>query len=185
MDTSHVGRTLSDFSIPSSQRAASPELGQQDFLKLMVEQMRNQNPLEPQDNSEFFSQIAQFQQLDAMAAISKAITTLVEISGLASSSALIGQHVTAHVAQSPDPETGFPRPDKTVSGIVERVSFDDNGSVLLVNGIAVPASAVVEIMEPVVEEQQTLTAADITALILSELANAGVLGTDRSGETAV
>lgn len=185
METSNVGRTLADFSNPSSQRTASPELGQQDFLKLMVEQMRNQNPLEPQDNSEFFNQVAQFQQLDAMTAISKAITTLVEISGLANSSALIGQHVTAQVSQAPDPETGFPRPDKTVSGIVERVSFDENGSVLLVNGLAVPASAVVEITEPVVEEQQTLTAADITALILSELANAGVLGTDGSGETAV
>ena len=186
METSNVGRTLGDFTIPSSQKAASPELGQQDFLKIMVEQMRNQNPLEPQDNSEFFSQIAQFQQLDAMAAISKAITTLVEISGLASSSALIGQHVVAEVPQSADPETGFPRPNKTVSGIVERVTFDDNGSVLQVNGISVPAAAVVEITEPVqVEEVAPLTAADITALILSELANAGVFGTDTSGETAV
>ena len=185
METSNVGRTLSDFSIPSSQRAASPELGQQDFLKLMVEQMRNQNPLEPQDNSEFFNQIAQFQQLDAMTAISKAITTLVEISGLANSSALIGRYVTADVPQGADPETGFPRPDKTVSGVVERVTFDENGSVLQVNGLSVPASAVVEITDFVEEESATLTAADITSLILSELANAGVLGSDQFGETAV
>ena len=60
---SNVGRTLDDFSIPSSQRTTSEDLGQEDFLKLMVEQMRNQNPLDPQDNSEFFSQIAQFQTL--------------------------------------------------------------------------------------------------------------------------
>ena len=184
METSNVGRSLADFSLPSSQRAASPELGQQDFLKLMVEQMRNQNPLEPQDNSEFFNQIAQFQQLDAMTAISKAITTLVEISGLANSSALIGRQVTAEVPQGVDPETGFPRPDKTVSGVVERVTFDENGSVLQVNGLSIPASAVVEIADPVAAGPEVLTAADITALILSELANAGVLGNGASGEMA-
>ena len=182
MESSNVGRTLSDFSAPSSQRAASPELGQQDFLKIMVEQMRNQNPLEPQDNSQFFNQIAQFQQLDAMTQISEAISTLVEISGLANSSALIGRHVTAEVPQSADPETGFPRPDKTVSGIVERVTFDENGSVLHVNGLAIPASTVVEITDPTGEQIQSLTAADITSLILDELAKAGVFGT---GETVV
>ena len=185
MEASNVGRTLADFAIPTSQRTASPELGQQDFLKLMVEHMRNQNPLEPQDNSEFFNQVAQFQQLDAMTAISMAITTLVEISGLANSSALIGRHVTAEVPQGVDPETGFPRGNKTVSGIVERVTFDENGSVLLVNGLSVPAAAVVEITEPVVEQQEVLTAADITSLILSELTNAGLIGVDGSGETAV
>jgi hypothetical protein len=138
--------------------------------------------LEPQDNSEFFNQIAQFQQLDAMTQISEAIATLVETSGLANSSALIGRNVTAEVPQSADPETGFPRPDKTVSGIVERVTFDENGSVLHVNGISIPASTVVEITDPTGEGAQSLTAADITSLILDELAKAGVFGT---GETVV
>ena len=188
MEASNIGRTLGDVTNPSSQRAASPELGQQDFLKIMVEQMRNQNPLEPQDNSEFFNQIAQFQQLDSMRMISDAITTLVEISGLANSSALIGRNVTAEVPQGPDPETGFPRGNKTVSGIVERITFDTNGSVLHVNGLPIPASAVVEITDPVEPELESepepLTAADITALILSELANAGVFGANSSEETA-
>ena len=40
----------------------SPDLGQQDFLQLIIAQMRNQNPLEPQKNTEFIAQIA---QLDA------------------------------------------------------------------------------------------------------------------------
>lgn len=177
METSNVGRTLGDYSIPSSQRAASPELGQQDFLKIMVAQMRNQNPLEPQDNSQFFNQIAQFQQLDTMTRISEAISTLVEISGLANSSSLIGRHVTAKVPQSPDPETGFPRPDKTVSGIVERVTFEESGSVLHVDGLAIPASTVVAITGPTGAETKSLTAADITSLILDELAKAGVFGT--------
>lgn len=36
------------------------ELGQEDFLELMVAQLKNQDPTNPQDNSEFLAQIAQF-----------------------------------------------------------------------------------------------------------------------------
>ncbi len=144
---SNVGRSLDDFSIPTSQRAASEDLGQEDFLKLMVEQMRNQNPLDPQDNGEFFSQIAQFQTLDAMNVISQAITTLVEISGLSNASALIGKSITAEVPQSPDPATGFPRPPQEVEGVVDRVTFDANGAVLHIGALAIPSSAVTEISD--------------------------------------
>ncbi len=42
------------------------ELGQDVFLELMVTQMRNQNPLDPQDNSEFVAQLAQFSSVEGL-----------------------------------------------------------------------------------------------------------------------
>lgn len=170
---SNVGRTLDDYSIPSSQRAVGEELGQEDFLKLMVEQMRNQNPLDPQDNSEFFNQIAQFQTLDAMNVISEAITTLVEISGLSNASSLIGRTIVAEVDQSPDPETGFPRPPQEITGVVDRVTFDSNGAVLQVGALSIPAAAVVEI-----SETEAAPATDSTAELLAQLAALGAFGLD-------
>ena len=47
------------FSAPPSQKAPD-ELGQEDFLTLMVTQFQNQDPFEPMDNGDFLGQLAQF-----------------------------------------------------------------------------------------------------------------------------
>ncbi len=52
---------------PSKAAAGSKkELGQEDFLKLLVAQMKNQDPGNPADNGEFLSQIAQFSMVDGI-----------------------------------------------------------------------------------------------------------------------
>ena len=44
----------------------SNELGQTAFLELMITQMENQDPLSPQENSEFIAQLAQFSSVEGM-----------------------------------------------------------------------------------------------------------------------
>lgn len=45
---------------PPPQQERRSELGQEDFLTLMITQFRNQDPFEPMDNGEFLGQLAQF-----------------------------------------------------------------------------------------------------------------------------
>src|SRR5665811_1092107 len=44
--------------------SASNTLGKQDFLTLLVTQMKYQDPLQPSDNTEYVAQLAQFSQLE-------------------------------------------------------------------------------------------------------------------------
>ncbi len=41
-------------------------VGKDDFLRLLVAQIRNQNPLNPADGVEFLTQLAQFSQLEQL-----------------------------------------------------------------------------------------------------------------------
>lgn len=44
--------------------SGNQELGKNDFLKLLVTQLKNQDPLKPMDNTTFVAELAQFSQLD-------------------------------------------------------------------------------------------------------------------------
>ena len=46
---------------------AQPDgLGRDTFLKLLITQLQNQDPLSPQDNGEFLAQLAQFSSLESL-----------------------------------------------------------------------------------------------------------------------
>lgn len=51
---------------PPPQQAARDNLGQDDFLTLMITQFRNQDPFEPMDNGEFLGQLAQFSTVNGI-----------------------------------------------------------------------------------------------------------------------
>lgn len=51
-------------------------LGQADFLRLMTEQMKSQDPFSPVDNKEMLAQMAQFSQLSGVNDMNKTLTSL-------------------------------------------------------------------------------------------------------------
>ena len=50
-------------------RTPGGDLGQDQFMMLLVAQLRNQDPLAPQDNSEFIAQLATFSSLEKLTSI--------------------------------------------------------------------------------------------------------------------
>lgn len=79
-------------------KAASDVLGKDAFLKLLVTQLQNQDPLNPLDDKEFIAQLAQFSSLEQMSNIAEGITALTEKTAqqdMLSSVSYIGKQVTA------------------------------------------------------------------------------------------
>ena len=61
---------------PPPQREQRSELGQEDFLTLMITQFRNQDPFEPMDNGEFLGQLAQFSTVSGIDSLNGAFEGL-------------------------------------------------------------------------------------------------------------
>jgi flagellar basal-body rod modification protein FlgD len=64
---------LSKYRLGQEQTGNSNELGKNEFMELMIAQLKNQNPLEPQNNGEFISQLAQFSSLEEMQSLSGSV----------------------------------------------------------------------------------------------------------------
>ena len=59
--------------------AGSKDLGKDTFLKLLVTQLEHQDPLQPQENSEFLAQLAQFTSLESLQSIQSEVGQLREL----------------------------------------------------------------------------------------------------------
>lgn len=82
--------------------SASSGLGKDDFLQLLVAQLRNQDPLEPMEDMEFISQMAQFTELEQIIEMNDTMTNAMNVDYVTSQSiansmvtSLLGKTVTA------------------------------------------------------------------------------------------
>ena len=142
----------------------STKLGQDDFLKLMVEQLKNQDFNNPTDNAEFIAQMAQFSTLQAQQNM-----TYYSQAGYATS--LVGKKVSVGTSDS----DGTSITDK---GMVTSVSFANNDFSFIVNGKKYSSKEIMSV--------ETWTAEDVAANTTDTgtATNTGT-GTETGTETTV
>ena len=73
-------------------------LGKDAFLQLLVTQLKNQNPLEPQGNGEFVAQLAQFSSLEGITTLNDTVSGIAGAFGSSQAlqaSSLVGRSVIA------------------------------------------------------------------------------------------
>lgn len=76
----------------------SKDLGKNEFLNLLVAQLNNQNPLEPQGNGEFIAQLAQFSSLEGIQQLNSSVDSMMsnfQSSQALQASSLVGRKVIA------------------------------------------------------------------------------------------
>ena len=118
------------------------ELGKDEFFKLLIAQLKNQDPLNPQDGSAFAAQLAQFTSLEQLTNLNAAMTSQNQnIANLlnAQSVNLIGKEVTAKQVDASTSKTA------TITGQVSAVQFKDGATYLTVDGREIAFSDVTSV----------------------------------------
>lgn len=97
---------------------------QMDYMKLLVTQMQNQNPLEPMDNSQMTSQLTQISQLEQMESQTSSFSKVLETTERNYAASLLGKEVSYYVTNESGELT-------TATGIVDLVTHGTDGQVQL------------------------------------------------------
>ena len=113
-------------SLEKNGRKIKNTLGKEDFLKLLIVQLENQDPTRPLEDKEFISQMAQFSSLEQMTEMNKTLSNLITNYKSNLSYSLLGK-----VVEVLDSTTG-----EVKSGVVTEVLFEPEGPVISFNGLS-------------------------------------------------
>jgi flagellar basal-body rod modification protein FlgD len=120
--------------------SAGQTLNQADFLQLLVTQMSSQDPLDPQSDTEFAAQLAQFSALQQTQDMSQNLSAL-------QATSMMGQSVTAAPSDGSAP----------VTGLVSSVTISAGTPTLIVNGQPFNLNQVTTVTPPVSSSATTPT----------------------------
>jgi flagellar basal-body rod modification protein FlgD len=99
----------------SSTDEKSTTLQYESFLKLLVAQMKNQDPTEPMDATQQMSQLATFSQVEQTVKTNKNLESLLQRTSLQEANSVIGRTVTSE--------------DGKITGVVKEVTLYNDGIV--------------------------------------------------------
>ena len=127
-------QTAAASSDKSQKTSGGSSLGKDDFLQLLVAQMKYQDPLEPTSNTEYISQYATFSELEQMQNMSSTME-------LSRASDLVGKTVVVETTDS----TGKTSSDM---GVVDYISYENNKALVWINGQSWSLDDVKEVADP-------------------------------------
>ncbi|MHB8842280.1 MAG: flagellar hook assembly protein FlgD [Candidatus Aquicultor sp.] len=120
-------------------------LGKDSFLQLLVTQMRYQDPLEPAKDTEYISQLAQFNSLEQMQNLNDKFDQMLKWSQLTQSSNLIGKQIDGLTMTGEDQDGDGNADVAKVSGAVKEVKFVGGEPILMVGSTEVKLSDIARI----------------------------------------
>jgi len=126
--------------------STNTSLGKDDFLKILMAQIQNQNPLDPMKDKEFISQMTQFSNLEQMTNMSQSMEKFLETQSLPpliQYSSLIGKEVAYPMINE---ETGVE--ERLEKGVVTSVvQKDGNTSLELKSGFKLPVNQIISVSD--------------------------------------
>jgi flagellar basal-body rod modification protein FlgD len=121
----------------STKAATKSSLSEKDtFLKLLVAQLKYQDPSNPADSTQFLAQTAQFTQVEKLSDIAAGMTSMLQAQQMLSASNLVGKTISYNDASGAE-----------VSGVVTSATLGGSNSTLKVGNTDVPLSSVKEVRQ--------------------------------------
>jgi flagellar basal-body rod modification protein FlgD len=124
--------------------AGSRTLSQNDFLNLLIAQMKAQDPLNPQSNTEMAAQMAQFTSLQQSGTMSNNIATMLTQQQVLQANSMLGGTVTLQVDAK-----------NTATGVVQAVQMNGGVPKIVVNNTAYDLNQVLTLAPTVVTPGST------------------------------
>jgi flagellar basal-body rod modification protein FlgD len=119
---------------PATGQTPASALDQDTFLRLMVAQLRNQDPMNPADSSEFLAQTAQFTSLEKLEQVADLSAQAFAAQMAFGASSLVGRSITYVDGDGAE-----------ATGVVSSVRFGPSGPSLAVNDTEIPLDRVVAV----------------------------------------
>lgn len=133
---SSVNSTSQTNTQTKTQASENNKLDRNAFLNLLTTQLKNQDPMNPMDNTEFIAQTAQFSSLEQLQNMNDSIQSLVQSQSGFSALNLIGKTVEA---LNPNGD------ETTIKGKVDSIKFQDGSPMLKVGTNEIPISYVMNV----------------------------------------
>lgn len=122
--------------LESKKNMGSSTLSKDSFLRLMMAQLKNQDPLKPQDNTQMLQQQAAMSTVEELQNLNK---TMTQTSSLSQASSMIGKQVTVH---NPDDV------EQKYTGTVTSAQVTKDGTAVEIDGVLFPMDLVDKIENP-------------------------------------
>ena len=87
--------TAQTYANNQSEAASKTQVDYQSFLKLLVAQMKNQDPTDPMDSTQYMAQLASFSNVEQSVQINQKLEQMLQSSTLAQADAIIGRTLTS------------------------------------------------------------------------------------------
>ena len=134
MLTNSISQITSSKSATETVTQGGQNMGKDDFMKLMVAQLKYQNPMEPSKDLDFIAQTAQFSSLEQMTNLNAKVIELISSNRQLYANTMIGREITWTDAD-----------DNIKSGIVSKVELNGGEPVLLVNNEKVSLDQIINV----------------------------------------
>lgn len=119
----------------STQQGAKASVDYDSFLRLLVAEMKNQDPTKPMDSTQYVAQLATFSQVEQLIQSNSKLDQILQASALSQADAVIGRQITSA--------------DGGITGIVAEVRLTSDGitavlesgeEIAVVPGVAIAAA---------------------------------------------